>query len=439
MALTGAPEAVLELCKKVYVDGKEKDMVSAERERVEVMHSKLLRGGFRVIAAAMAKNTGKNLEEKTIKNLTFVALFAIEDSLRPEVREATRLAHESGMRVVMITGDHVITAKSIAEQAGIFKEGDEILSGAELDGMSDVDLAKRLGKVTVFARVTPEHKLKLIQAYKRRGEIIAMTGDGVNDAMSLIAADLGVAMGKIGTDVAKEAADIVLLDDNFGSIVAAIEEGRNIYKTIKKVILYLFSTSVGEVLTITGALFLSYPLPILPAQIIWLNLVTDGFLDVALAMEPKEENLLKKAFKRPKKYIVDTLMAWRMVIMAIPMMIGTLILFKSYFDIGSAKAWTISLTVLSVFQWFNAWNCKSETKSLFRTNLFANMYLVGATACVISLHFFAVYNPFMNRLLKTTPLAVSEWGIIIAVASSIIIVEEIRKLFYRRMEAGKTA
>ena len=436
LALTGAPEVVLQLCKKVYSDGKEKDISSAELVRVEAMYSKLLSGGFRVIAAAMADNVGKNLEEKTTQNLTFVALFGIEDSLRLEVREATRLAHESGMRVVMITGDHGITAKSIAEQAGIFREGDEMLSGAELDGMSDEDLAKKLGKVTVFARVTPEHKLKLIQAYKHRGEIIAMTGDGVNDAMSLVAADLGVAMGKIGTDVAKEAADIVLLDDNFGSIVAAIEEGRSIYRTIKKVILYLFSTSVGEVLTITGALFLSYPLPLLPSQIIWLNLVTDGFLDVALAMEPKEENLLKKEFKKPKKYIVDALMAWRMVIMSIPMMIGTLILFKAYFDADSTKAWTISLTVLAVFQWFNAWNCKSETKSLFRTNPFSNMYLVGATMCIIILHLFAVYNPFMNNLLKTVPLGASDWGIVIAVASTIIFVEEIRKLFYRRKEAN---
>ena len=269
-------------------------------------------------------------------------------------------AKEAGIRVVMITGDHKITATAIAKEAGIYQEGDTVLTGEEIENMYGNELASKLGNTTVFARVTPEHKMQIINAYKSLGEIIAMTGDGVNDAPSLVAADLGVSMGKIGTEVAKEASDIVLLDDNFGSIVSAIEEGRSIYKTIKKVILYLFSTSAGEVFVISAALFLGYPLPILAAQIIWLNFVTDGFLDVALAMEPKEEGLLSGKFEHPKKYIVDSLMIQRMVVMALPMMFGTLFLFSQYFETDIAKAWTISLTVLAVFQWFNAWNCRSE-------------------------------------------------------------------------------
>ncbi len=289
-----------------------------------------------------------------------------------------------------------------------------------------------LAKTSVFARVTPEHKLRIIRAYKARGEIVAMTGDGVNDAPSLVAADLGVGMGKIGTEVAKEASDIVLLDDNFGSIVSAVEEGRSIYKTIKKAILYLFSTSMGEVLTIAGALFLGYPLPILAAQIIWLNFVTDGFLDVAIAMEPKEEGLLRRNFERPKKYLVDKLMAQRMFVMAIPMMIGTLFLFKRYFENDLAKAWTISLTTLAAFQWFNAWNCRHESKSIFQMNPFSNKFLVVATAIVIFLQILAVYSPVMHKLLRTAPLELSEWLLIIPVAASIILIEEIRKLFYRK-------
>jgi len=239
-------------------------------------------------------------------------------------------------------------------------------------------------------------------------------------------------MGKIGTEVAKEASDIVLLDDNFASIVSAAEEGRGIYKTIKKVILYLFSTSTGEVLVIAGALVLGYPLPLLAAQIIWLNFVTDGFLDVALAMEPKEKGLMQRKFERPKKWIVDGLMAQRMFLMVLPMVIGTLYLFKGYFETDLTKALTISLTTLAMFQWFNAWNCRSESKSIFQMNPFSNKFLVGATVIVIFLQLFALHTPFLQKILHTTPLSLLEWLIIIPIASSIILVEEIRKFFYRR-------
>ncbi len=448
LMVVGAPEVILNLS----------EISKAEKQKLESVFISMSQEGLRVVALA-EKDFGvgvnsltpleveRELRSRLPTGLTFVGFFGMKDALRPEVADAMQKATSAGIRVVMVTGDHKITAQAIAKEAGIYHDahlpdgqGDIILTGPDIDAFSDAELSKKLARTSVFARVTPEHKLRIIKAYKARGETVAMTGDGVNDAPSLVAADIGVAMGKIGTEVAKEASDIVLLDDNFGSIVSAVEEGRNIYKTIKKVILYLFSTNTGEVLTIAGALSLGYPLPILPGQIIWTNLVTDGFLDVALAMEPKEKGLLRGNFERPKKYLVDKFMAQRMFIMAVPMMLGTLFIFKGYFETDLAKALTMSFTVLVVFQWFNVWNCRSEDKSIFQMNPFSNKFLVGAMAIVISLQMLAIYNPIMQKLLHTVPLSLSEWLIIVPIAASIIIVEEIRKFFYRKKyRQSKTA
>ncbi len=432
LTVVGAPEIILGLSQKVWRDGKSYHLSNEEKRELESVFLSMSQEGLRVVALAETREAPEMLTSEKIKSLTFVGFFGMKDALRPEAREAVQKAVSAGIRVVMITGDHKVTAQAIAKEADIYHDGDTILEGQDIDAFSDAELSKKLAKTSVFARVTPEHKLRIIKAYKARGEIVAMTGDGVNDAPSLVAADLGVAMGKIGTEVAKEASDIVLLDDNFGSIVSAVEEGRSIYKTIKKVILYLFSTSWGEAFTIIGALLLGYPLPLLPAQIIWLNFVTDGFLDVALAMEPKEEGLLRGNFERPKKYLVDKLMVQRMFTMAVPMMIGTLLLFREYFENDLAKAWTMSLTTLAVFQWFNAWNCRHESKSIFQMNPLSNKFLVGATLTVIFLQLLVIYNPLMQKFLRTVPLELSDWFVIIPIAASIVLVEEIRKFFYRR-------
>ncbi len=432
LTIIGAPEKVMGLCTLVWSKDGTKKLDAEKKAGLEAVFHRLAKNGFRVIAYAVNPDAGVNVAADAVPPMTFVGFFGMNDALRGEVKEAVQRVRDAGIRLVMITGDHRLTAQTIAKEAGIWSDGDNMLTGEEIDKMSDYDLSEKLVRTSVFARVTPDHKLRIIQAYQKRGEIVAMTGDGVNDAPSLVAADLGVAMGKIGTEVAKEASDIVLLDDNFASIVSAAEEGRGIYKTIKKVILYLFSTSVGEVLVIIGALVLGYPLPLLAAQIIWLNFVTDGFLDVALAMEPKEEGLMLGKFERPKKWIIDGLMAQRMFLMALPMFIGTLYLFSGYVDMDITKAWTISLTALAVFQWFNAWNCRSESKSVFQMNPFSNMFLVGATIIVISLQLLAVYNPLMQKFLHTTPLELWEWIMIISVATPIIMVEEIRKFFYRK-------
>jgi len=430
VSVIGAPEEILKISEKIWSQGKITRLEKEKKEKLKKVFLKMSAQGLRVVAFGMqrVKNKGISL---TKLSPVFVGFLGIEDSLRKEVKEAVERVKSAGIKLVMITGDHKMTAKKIAEQAGIFKSGDIILEGGEIEDMTEKELAKHLGRVSVFARVNPLHKSKIINAYKLAGKTIAMTGDGINDALSLTSADVGVAMGKIGTEVAKEASDIILLDDNFGSIVSGVEEGRNIYRTIKRVILYLFSTSFGEVLVISGAIFLGFPLPILVVQILWLNLVTDGFLDMALAMEPKRAGLLAKKYVKKEYVLLDNLMIKRIFFMAIPMAMGTLFVFSQYYNNDLQKAWTASLTVLAVFQWFNAWNCRSHLFSIFSINPFSNKFLVGATGVVIGLHFLALYNPFFQKILRTVPLSWEDWALIVMVAMSILVVEEIRKLFYR--------
>ena len=425
LTVTGAPEVILSLCTKVWKNNREYVISLKEKEELEKTFYEMLKSGLRVIALAKKNNPSSS---EDVNELSFIGFLGMKDALRLEVIESIKKAEEAGIKIIMITGDHKMTAKSIALEAGIYKKGDTILTGKDLDDLEDKEILKNINNVSIFARVNPEHKLRIVNLFKSQGKIIAMTGDGVNDAPSLMAADLGISMGKIGTEVSKEASDIILLDDNFKTIVSAIEEGRVIYKTIKKVILYLLSTSLGEVLVIVGALLLNYPLPILAVQIIWLNFVTDGFLDVALAMDSKEKNILKQKFSKPNKYLIDKIMIQRMIMFSLIIGFGTLLLFKQYYLIDMTKALTISLTTLAVFQWFNAWNCRSEKESIFNPGIFSNKYLIGATLIIVSLQFLAIYNPFFQAILKTAPLNFSEWLMIILVSSSIVIFEELRKI-----------
>lgn len=431
VVVAGAPEAVLALCHKMWRSGKALAIRQSDRETLEQVISDLSHRGLRVLAFAFGTAAAATPAIETVKPLVFGGLFGINDAIRPEAIEAFQLAQAAGIKVVMITGDHKATAKSVAQTVGLYHSGDKILTGAEIDAYSAVELAANLDGVSVFARVTPDHKLRIIEAYKSRGLVIAMTGDGVNDAPSLVAADLGVAMGQIGTEVAKEAADIVLLDDNFGSIVAAVEEGRSIYQTLKKVVLYFFSTSLGELGCIAGAIVLGWMIPLFPGQIIWLNLVTDGFLTIALALGPKEPNLLRADYPLPSKYLVDWPMARRMFWLAAIMTLGSLWLFSHYQQTDPLKASTMALTLLAVFQWFNAWNCRSDRESIFKGKLWDNWYLVGATVLVLGLQLLAVYHHTFQQILRTTALSLSEWLLIILVATLIIWAEEARKWLVR--------
>ena len=431
--VAGAAEEIIRLSSKVLIDGVEVELTDEKKQSLLTEVATQAGKALRVIGLAQRSLECESLSEEYVQDLTFVGLVGMIDGLRAEVPEAMERTREAGIKVVMITGDHKDTAQAIAADAGIYKPGDTVITNSDIDAMSEEELIKAVKTTTVFARITPEHKLSIIQALRANGDIVAMTGDGVNDALSLVAADLGVAMGKRGTEVAKEAADLILLDDNFGSIVSAVEEGRGIYVNLKKVLLFLFSTSIGEVVLIILAIALALPSPVLAAQLIWINLVTDGVLDVGLAMESKEKGLLKRNFVKPNSFFIDKWMFQRMMILSLTMALVTLAVFYYYYQLGElALAMTMAVTVLAVTQWFKAWSCRTEYRSVFEVNVFTNKYLLYGTFVVIGLHVFAVYNPFMQGLLTLEPLTLNQWILAIVVSSSVLWFDELRKYIYRR-------
>lgn len=430
--IAGAPEVILHKCEQYAKGDKNHQMTSGDLQDIESYIQHMAGQGLRIIALALRKNPPQYAEEVgKIPELVFVGLVGISDALRENIHESVLRAQQAGITVVMITGDYVETAKAIARKAGIFREGDIALTGDELVAFTEEKLNEILPKVTVFARVSPEHKFKIVQLYRARGMTIGMTGDGVNDALSLAAADLGIAMGKTGTEVAKEASDIVLLDDNFKSIVSAIEEGRYIYHSIKKVITYLTATSIAGVSVIIIGLILDYPLILSASQIIWLNFVTDGFLVVALAMEQNTSSTRMLSKKTESRHsLFNKVMGIRIGLMALIMVIGSIGVFAFYNSdtLSYAKASTMALVVLAAYQWFNAWNCRSLGNSIFKIPFFSNMYLVWATTIIVGLQILAVYWSPLQFVLKTVPLSLIDWILAIGVAASVVVVDEGRKM-----------
>ncbi len=427
----GEPESLITHISKVWTLDGETEISNKNYEDIEAKIELFGSKGLRVIMFASCYLEEPSIDFGFMPKLSFGGLFGMADVLREGVVEAIDKTREAGIRVVMITGDHLGTAKAIAAEAHIWKEGDIVISGKDLHTLRINDEGD-LGNVSVFGRVLPEHKLEIVEAYKRKGEIVGMTGDGVNDAMSLRAAHLGMAMGEGGTDVAKEASDIILLDNNFNTIVEAISEGRAIYSTIKKVVLYLLSTGIGEFLSIAGAIILGFDVPLLPSQILWLNLVTNGVVVVALAFEPKPD-IVKSRRSSGEIYGRDEF--FRSMIMGAVMMIGTLYIFEKNIEFGFVAASTLALSLLAIFQWFNIWNCRSSIGSAFYKP-FSNKYLILSVLASLALHLFAVYTPIMQSLLKTQSMYLSDWLLLFIIGSSIVWVEELRKLSVR-MYANK--
>lgn len=425
--VAGAPETIIGLCDHVDI-------------RAHHTLESLLGQGLRVVAVAYKQFERNAIDSTTLraedipgyaKGLTLVGFFGIQDTIRPEVPYMVDQARKAGLQIVMATGDHKDTAIYVAQKVGIYRKGDNALDGAQLAKETEQQLEKALPNTTVFSRVTPEQKLDIVLAHQRDGKRVAMTGDGVNDAPSLVAADLGIAMGGIGTEVAKQAADLILLDDSFGSIIEAIKEGRNVFNSLRRVVLYFFTTNLSEIWLITFALFLNLPVPILAAQILWLNLITDGFLDAALSMEPQEEGILYQTPDEQPDQLLDRNSWLKILYMSIPMGIGAIAVFSYYAPYNIHLARTMAMVTLAACQWFNAWNCRSETRSTFHMSPFSNKWLILATIFVLFLQVVILYNPVMQTIFRTVPITLNQWGLVIAVASPIFFIEEIRKLIVR--------
>jgi P-type Ca2+ transporter type 2C len=425
--LLGAPEVIME--KVVKVSSKTKEVLQG-----------LLGEGFRVIAGAVKEidlpQLPVEMRQEQIQgflkdNFSFLGLLAIEDTIRPEVPRIIDESRKAGLRIVMATGDHKDTALFVAKKVGIFKPGDQVIDGSEFQQLSDQELLKRVDVTTVFSRVTPENKLKIIQLYQKEKNIVAMTGDGVNDAPSLVAADIGIAMGIMGTEVAKQAADLILLDDSFSSIIKAIEQGRHIFNTLRRVVMYFFTTNMAEVLIVLFALLGDFSLPLLAVQILWLNLITDGFLNVALSMEPVQLGLLDNNIIKSNERLVDWHILAKMLYLSVPMAIGSLGVFLYYQSYNIQLARTMTLITMAMFQWMNSWNCRSEDQSLFKIGFFSNRWLLLATSFVFGLQLLILYAPIMQRIFRTVPLSFEQWVFIFALTAPLFIIEELRKMVFR--------
>jgi len=416
----------------------------AERIKGQYLYDQLLGEGLRVLALATREFPlpTTELEDSFVfykdiatTQLNFLGVVGISDAIRPEVAEVVRRAREAGIQVIMATGDHAATALTVAKQVGIFKEGDKILDGGTFRSLSAAKVAALVDMVTVYARVDPMDKVKIVKLFHAKKKLVAMTGDGVNDVPSIMVSDLGIAMGGIGTEVAKDAADLVLLNDSFESIIKAIEQGRHIFYTLRRVILYFFVTNMGEIFMILFSLFAQLPLPITAAQILWLNLVTDGFLDMALTMEPKEASiLLQPGWLERKKRLIDTKLLTSVAVLAVPMGFMAMGVFMLYYRQDIKLARTMTLVTMAMAQWFNAWNCRSETKSLFSLSFFSNRWLLVATSFVLFLQIVLIYVPFMQIIFATVPLSLAQWGLVVGVSAPIIVIDEFHKWFVRRAE-----
>ena len=430
----GAVEILLERSERIIKDGKVVPLPRSEKEQILKTNEEMANQALRVLAIACKElpklPAGTYDEDGVERDLTFVGLAGMIDPPRAEAKGANELCRKAGIKTVMITGDHKLTAVAIAKELGIM-ENDEALTGAELDSLSDEKFDDVVEKVSVYARVSPEHKLRIVRALKKKGHIVAMTGDGVNDAPALKQADIGIAMGITGTDVTREAADMVLADDNFATIVTAVEGGRAIYDNIRKFSFFLLRSNFDELLVIGIFALLGQPLPLTAGMILWINLVTDGGPALALSLDPPQEDLMTRPPRDPREGILYGRIA-SILATFVTQFLGTGVLFAiAYFMWGRslAEAQTMAFVQATLQELFIVWNCRSETKNAFRVGFTSNKFLLVA---VVVSALLTVLLPY-TRLLGTAPLDLMDWAIVVPISlSGLLILPEVfygRKVF----------
>ena len=432
----GAPDILLEKCAFCMEGSGQVPFDSRRKSMARMVNGEMAAQALRVVAVAFRQWSEKPplTEEALERNLVFAGMAGMVDPPRPEVKEAVHLCRQAGIRPVMITGDHVLTAEAIGRELGIYQKGDCAVTGAELDKMSDKELETAAETCTVFARVAPEHKVRIVKAFQKRGNVVAMTGDGVNDAPALKTADIGCAMGKSGTEVAKGASDLILTDDNFATIVEAVREGRGIYDNIRKAVHFLLSSNIGEILTIFVAMLLGWAAPLLPIQLLWVNLVTDSLPAIALGMEPAEENIMERPPRKNTGSLFGDGLGGRILLEGV--MIGVLALLAFgighvYFDQedGYAVGRTMAFAVLSLSQLVHAFNMRGEG-SLGKLPFCSNKFLLMAFVVGVVLQCVVIMMPPLAGIFQVVPLNGEQWLLTAALALAPLPLVELEKAIW---------
>ncbi|MEW6232760.1 MAG: cation-translocating P-type ATPase [Chloroflexota bacterium] len=436
----GAPDVVLELCDGIVQDGGVEPLSQAQKEEVLAANQSMAKEALRVLGIAyrpLPEVPERCTAEVVERELVFVGLLGMIDPARPEVKPAVQLAQGAGMKSVMVTGDYQDTAIAIAREIGLLSPGGQVVTGAELDRISDEEFARIVEGIDAYARVSPQHKVRIVDAFKARGHVVAMTGDGVNDAPALKRASIGVAMGITGTDVTKETADMVLTDDNYASIIAAIEEGRIIYSNIRKFVFFLVSCNIAEILIIFLSMLAGLPIPLRPIQLLWLNLVTDGAPALALGLEKGDPDIMQRPPRPTKEPVVNREMLFRIVTQSLAdtvAVMGAFLWFLSHYPDHVEVARTVAFATLVSVELFRAYSARSEYYSVFSIGPFSNRWMVLATASSFVLLLVTMYIPFLQPVFDTVPLTLDQWEYILPFVLFPFFVAEVTKPIVRRMQ-----